>query len=48
MRATHTPQLRDVNRYEAQFSASTERLLLYLVLGAGYGFLGFFGWLLTL
>ena len=48
MRTLHTPQGRAVNRYEQEFSLRTERLLLYLVLGAGYGFLGFFGWLLTL
>ena len=28
--------------------SSMERLLLYVILGAGYAFLGFFGWLLTL
>lgn len=27
--------------------SSMERLLLYAILGAGYAFLGFFGWLLT-
>jgi hypothetical protein len=37
-----------VSGYEAEFSSRTERLLLYLVLATGYGFLGFFGWLLTL
>ena len=28
--------------------SSMERLLLYVILAAGYAFLGFFGWLLTL
>lgn len=28
--------------------SSMERLLLYVMLAAGYAFLGFFGWLLTL
>lgn len=34
--------------YGGDFSSGTERLLLCLTLGAGYAFLGFFGWLLTL
>jgi len=33
--------------YGEEFSSRTDRLLLYLTLGAGYAFLGLFGWLLT-
>jgi hypothetical protein len=33
---------------DAAVYSGTERFLLHLILAAGYAFLGFFGWLLTL
>jgi hypothetical protein len=33
---------------DAAFSSVADRVLLHLTLAAGYAFLGFFGWLLTL
>lgn len=48
MKATHaSTEQADQLRGEL-YSSNTERLLLYLTLGAGYAFLGFFGWLMTL
>lgn len=44
---TQQASLGDPDDGEA-ISSHTERVLLHLVLAAGYAFLGFFGWLLTL
>jgi hypothetical protein len=33
---------------QAVLYSGRERILLYLILAAGYAFLAFFGWLLTL
>jgi hypothetical protein len=33
---------------QPQIPAAVDRLLLHATLAAGYAFLGFFGWLLTL
>jgi hypothetical protein len=38
----------DADHYEVALSPLMERILLHLTLAAGYAFLGFFGWLLTL
>ena len=48
MKATHAKTSESGEIFSEEFSYGTERLLLYLTLGAGYAFLGFFGWLLTL
>jgi len=38
----------DTDACDAAFSSLADRILLHLTLAAGYAFLGFFGWLLTL
>jgi len=38
----------EADPYAAAFSSVADRVLLHLTLAAGYAFLGFFGWLLTL
>ena len=48
MKATQPNTGEAEDLYGEVVSSVTERLLLYLVLGAGYAFLGFFGWVLTL
>jgi hypothetical protein len=46
---TNRAFLSDVDDSDAAAVYSgTERFLLHLILAAGYAFLGFFGWLLTL
>lgn len=45
---THRAFISDTDDTAAAVYSGTERLLLHLILAAGYAFLGFFGWLLTL
>jgi hypothetical protein len=45
---THRALVSDADDTAAAVYSGTERLLLHLILAAGYAFLGFFGWLLTL
>jgi hypothetical protein len=37
-----------MNTSQAPFSSTADRILLHVTLAAGYAFLAFFGWLLTL
>jgi len=45
---TNRAFLGDADDSDAAVYSGTERLLLHLILAAGYAFLAFFGWLLTL
>jgi hypothetical protein len=40
--------LTEAHAGDAVFCSAADRILLHLILIAGYAFLGFFGWLLTL
>lgn len=45
---TNRAFLSDADDSDAAVYSGTERFLLHLILAAGYAFLAFFGWLLTL